>query len=114
MKSAGSVKTSSAIRGPGPRGDGATPLLYIAVFRGWSSSFQFQVGSFVFPVVADLWENGGGKPQKCRLIWEGRGDPRSASDLLVEPLGAVSGSEPPPVGGRDRRTASASGTFSAS
>ena len=43
--------------------DEATPLLEISDFSGGSSGFHIEVGSFGFPVVADLGEESSGRPQ---------------------------------------------------
>ena len=51
----------AADKGKDSLADKATPLLYIAVFRGGSSGFHGQVGTFGLSAVADLGEDGGGK-----------------------------------------------------
>jgi len=77
--------------------DKATPLLLIAAFRGGSSGFHIQVGTFGFSVVAYLGEDCGGEPQERGLVGEERGDRGASLDLLVEPLESVRCSQPSPV-----------------
>lgn len=77
--------------------DKATPLLKIVDWRGGSSGFHVPVGSFGFPVVADLGEDGGGKPQERGLVREERGDASPSLDLLVEALEPVARLVPTPT-----------------
>jgi hypothetical protein len=44
--------------------DKATPFLEVADFRGGAPGFHGQVGTFGFPVVADLGEDGGSGPEE--------------------------------------------------
>jgi hypothetical protein len=80
--------------------DKATPCLEIADFRGGAPGFHGQVGTFGFPVVADLGEDGGSGPEERGFVWEGRGDAGASLDFLVEPFAAV-GRSAPPMGGRN-------------
>jgi hypothetical protein len=80
--------------------DKATPFLEVADFRGGAPGFHGQVGTFGFPVVADLGEDGGSGPEERGFVWEGRGDAGASLDFLVEPFAAV-GRSAPPMGGRN-------------
>ena len=69
------------------------------VLSGGSSGFHLHKGSFGFPVVADLGEDGARASQLGGIVRDERADSGTAFDHLIQPHEPVGRLEPQPVRG---------------